>query len=102
MTSNRPVAIFPSRAWGPRPRWALVPLVGAAAVAATLLARPERPAGAAAAAVTAFKPPADGSAAPSAASPAIPIEAAYGVPSPATLHLWLPDRGGEARPVDAR
>jgi hypothetical protein len=93
MTSNRPVAIFPSRTWGPRPLWALVPVAGAAAVAATLLARPDRPPGAAATVVTAFKPPADGGAVPEAAPPAHPIEVVYGVPSVATLHLWLPDRG---------
>ncbi len=101
MTSTRPVAIFPSRIWGPRPRFAIVPLAGAVAVVAPLLARPDLPPGAVATAVTAFKPMADGSAVPAPAPAAIPLEAAYGVPTPATLHLWLPDRSDEAPAADA-
>ncbi|MFM7077617.1 MAG: hypothetical protein ACKO3G_16355, partial [Planctomycetaceae bacterium] len=101
MTSTRPVAIFPSRIWGPRPRWAIVPLAGAVAVVAPLLARPDLPPGAVATVVTAFKPLADGSAVRGPAPAAIPLEAAYGVPTPATLHLWLPDRSDEAPAADA-
>lgn len=101
MTSSRPFAFFPSRIWGPRPRWAMVPLAGAAAVVASLLARPDRPPGAVATAVTALKPRADGSAVPVPAPAAIPLEVVYGVPTPATLHLWLRDRGDEAPAADA-
>lgn len=99
MTSNRPVAIFPSRTWGPRPRWALVPLAGVAAVVATL-PWSERPVGGQPTVVTAFKPAADGGPVPSAPS-AMPIEVVHGVPSPATLHLWLPRRGESEAPDDA-
>ena len=101
MASNRPVAIFPSRIWGPRPRFALVPLAGAAAVVALLLARPDGPPAAPAPVVTAFKPPADGGPVPAAAAQGIPIEVVHGVPSPATLHLWIPQRGATAAMDDA-
>lgn len=83
--------LFPSAAWGPRPRWALLP--AAAVVAALGWTDRPIPAGrpAAPVAVTALKPAAD--AIPAAdgtglLADGMPIEVAYGVPSSRTIGLW--------------
>lgn len=76
---------FPSGTWGPRPSWALLPLL--AAVAVTLLASRAETAGGAAERVTALKPVAGGDGAVSLAG-TMPIEVAYGVPTARTMALW--------------
>lgn len=76
---------FPSETWGPRPTWALLPLLAAGAVA--LLAGRAGIAGGATERVTALKPVAGGEdAVPLAGT--MPIEVAYGVPTARTIALW--------------
>ena len=87
-----PVGIFPGETWGPRPRWALLPLLGAAgalAVADRPILPGARPG--TAVAVTALKPVAgDDDPAPSSGlhEAGMPIEVLYGVPSARTAALW--------------
>lgn len=86
---------FPSGFWGPRPRWAIAPLVVVMAVLGWVVSRPDAD-GPGPLAVTALKPLPPGSvteAGDEATSMAgriggMPIEVRYGVPSPRTARYW--------------
>ncbi len=89
------MARFPSGFWGPRPRWALIPLLAVAGFVAAIA--PDR-ASTGPVAVTVLKP-ASGDAALDLSDageiPAVmPIEVRYGVPSPQTAWLWTERRPG--------
>lgn len=73
--------------WGPRPVYAVVPVIAAVGVAAWVWAANAGPLPSpSAVAVTALKP-VNGEAA---AATTLPIEVVYGVPSERTIHLWRP------------
>lgn len=76
---------FPSETWGPRPFWALGPLLAAAAVA-LLASRADVP-GVKGERVTALKP-VGGAEDAALLAGGMPIEVAYGVPSARTIGLW--------------
>ena len=83
---------FPVGFWGPRPRWAIIPLAALGVVLGWVAVRQsaevDEPV-----AVTALKPvPGDkeGDGISSGAGEGrLPIEVRYGVPSPRTARLWL-------------
>ena len=78
--------------WGPRPRWAIIPLAALGVVLGSVAARQsaevDRPV-----AVTALKPvPGDKESdgiSSGVGAEGLPIEVRYGVPSPRTARLWL-------------
>jgi len=101
MDSNRREALFPSGHFGPRPRYALLPLAGVAAVCGTLLSRSPAPAVAGPTSVTAFKPAADGTVSGGDLGDGMPIEVVYGVPTARWLHLWVDADRAAAATADA-
>ena len=79
---------YPVGFWGPRPRWAIIPLAVLGGVLGWVAVRQsaevDEPV-----AVTALKPvPGDGISS-GAGAEGLPIEVRYGVPSPPTARLWL-------------